>query len=134
MEGRSEDLDEVFASFAEVSFCGTLYGSKTVAESKRKDDLLSPYDFDLYAKRFFPVAERLESQAAEAEDQGDTKKASELYLRAACVYRTAKQPAPSCDTQRLAWHKQRAVYYKGAKSVHALSSVWTYQVADKLSR
>jgi len=80
-----------------------------------KNDLKQPYDFELYAKPFFPVAERLESLAAEAEEQGDTAKASELYLRAACVYRTARQPAPQCEAQRRAWQMQRIAFYNGAK-------------------
>lgn len=92
---------------------------------RAKEPLTPPYDFDRYAKPFFPIAERLESQAAQAEEQGDTAKASELYLRAACVYRTAKQPAPSCDTQRLAWQKQRIAFYKGAKSVHTCKPLQT---------
>lgn len=96
MEGKLEDLEEVFTHFKE-------------------NDLKPPYDFASYAKPFFPVAERLESLAAEAENQGDKSKASEFYLRAACVYRTARQPAPSCDTQRLAWQRQRIAFYKGAK-------------------
>ena len=83
-----------------------------------KNDLNPPYDFDRYAKPFFPVAGRLESLAAQAEEQGDTAKAAELYLRAACVYRTARQPAPSCDAQKLAWQMQRIAFYNGAKSVH----------------
>lgn len=86
-----------------------------------KNDLKPPYNFDRYAKPFFPVAERLESLAVQAEDHGDTAKAAEFYLRAACVYRTARQPAPSCDTQRLAWQKQRIAFYNGAKSVHGSS-------------
>lgn len=83
-----------------------------------KNDLKPPYDFGLYAKPFFPVAEKLETMAAQAEEQGDTAKAANLYLRAACVYRTARQPSPSCDIQRLAWQKQRIAFYSGAKSVH----------------
>ncbi|KAL9101311.1 MAG: hypothetical protein Q9163_003423 [Psora crenata] len=96
MEGKLQDLEEVFAHFD-------------------KNPLKPPYDFVRYAEPFFPVAERLETQAAEAEAHGNMAKASDLYLRAACVYRTARQPAPSCDTQRLAWQRQRIAFYNGAQ-------------------
>lgn len=123
MEGKLGDLEEVFAHFQEVQTLGHSESFHILSHRNwrlicTKNDLKPPYDFDRYAKPFFPVAERLESLASQAEEQGDTSKASELYLRAACVYRTAKQPSPSCDTQRLAWQRQRVAYYNGAKSVH----------------
>lgn len=83
-----------------------------------KNDLKAPYDFDSYAEPFFPVGERLESLAAQAEEEGDIEKAAELYLRAACVYRAAGPPAPPSDAQKLAWQKQRIAFYSGAKLVH----------------
>ena len=43
-------------------------------------NLVEPYDPDTYASAFFPVAEELEVQAAEAERNGDTASASNLYL------------------------------------------------------
>jgi hypothetical protein len=85
-----------------------------------KNDLQPPYDFDRYAKPFFPVAEKLEKLAVQAEEQGDTAKAADFFLRAACVYRTARQPTPSCDIQKLAWQRQRIAFYNGAKSVEFL--------------
>ncbi len=39
-----------------------------------------PYDWDEYASNFFPKAEELAQQAAEAEKAGEKEKASELYL------------------------------------------------------
>ena len=85
-----------------------------------QNDLHPPYDFDLYAKPFFPIAENLEKQAQEAEGAGDTQKASQLFLRAACVYRTARQPSPQSPLQKLAWEKNKIAYYKGAKCVFRL--------------
>lgn len=43
-------------------------------------DLKEPYDPDVYAAAFFPVAEPLVSQAEAAEKAGSTKEAFELYL------------------------------------------------------
>ncbi len=39
-----------------------------------------PYDWDAYAEVFFPQAEKLGDEAAKAESDDDTEKASELYL------------------------------------------------------
>ena len=123
MDGKLEDLEEVFTHFEKVGkYNGARFPPSSLMKPSGltygKNDLKPPYDFDRYARPFFPVAERLESLAVQAEDQGDVAKAAEYYLRAACVYRTARQPAPSCDTQRLAWQKQRIAFYNGAKSVH----------------
>jgi len=77
--------------------------------------LTPPYNFEEYAKPFFPVAEDLVKRADEAEASGDLKSASALYLRAACVYRTARQPCPQSPLQNIAWARQKETYYKGAK-------------------
>lgn len=42
--------------------------------------LKEPYDWDEYAKMFFPKAEELAGIAAEAEKAGEKEKASEYYL------------------------------------------------------
>jgi hypothetical protein len=39
-----------------------------------------PYDWDAYAETFFPTAQELVRHAAEAAEQGEKEKASELYL------------------------------------------------------
>lgn len=39
-----------------------------------------PYDWDEYAKTFFPHAERLVQRAEEAEKAGEQERASEYYL------------------------------------------------------
>lgn len=43
-------------------------------------DFKEPYNWDEYAPVYFPHAERLVSQAEEAEKAGETEKASELFL------------------------------------------------------
>ncbi|OCL14476.1 yellowish-green 1-like protein [Glonium stellatum] len=100
MEGKVEDFNEVFAHFAEKN-------------------IYPPYDFEVYSEPFFPVAEKLERLAAEAEDSGDLKKACELYLRAACVYRTARQPCPISPRQHIAWERQKVAFFKGSKYLDA---------------
>ncbi|ORY09072.1 yellowish-green 1-like protein [Clohesyomyces aquaticus] len=95
MEGKLEDFEEVFAHFSE-------------------NNIYPPYDFEVYSQPFFPVAERLEERAAIAEASGDFELASELYLRAACVYRTARQPCPISPRQKLAFQKQKQAFFKGA--------------------
>ncbi|GAB7355304.1 hypothetical protein MBLNU459_g5839t1 [Dothideomycetes sp. NU459] len=94
MEGKLEDFEEVFSSFS-------------------TNNLYPPYNFEEYAKPFFPVAEKLQNRAKEAEARGDFEQASHLFLRAACVYRTARQPCPQSPLQSTAWARQKEVYYKG---------------------
>lgn len=43
-------------------------------------DFKEPYDWDSYAQVYFPKAEELISRAEEAKNEGNTDKASELYL------------------------------------------------------
>jgi hypothetical protein len=43
-------------------------------------NLHEPYDYDVYAGPFFPVAEELEAQAKTAEGAGDHAQASTFYL------------------------------------------------------
>ena len=45
-----------------------------------KKDLKEPYDWDSYAKMYFPKAEELAKIAEEAEKAGEKEKASEYYL------------------------------------------------------
>jgi hypothetical protein len=42
--------------------------------------LKEPYDWDEYAKMYFPKAEELTKIAEEAEKAGETEKAAEYYL------------------------------------------------------
>jgi hypothetical protein len=48
----------------------------TVTQQGQKE----PYDWDEYAKVFFPKAEELYAAAEAAEKEGNREKASELYL------------------------------------------------------
>jgi hypothetical protein len=80
-----------------------------------KNDLKPPYNFDEYCKPFFPVGDRLEQQAKEAEEAGDKDKARELWLRAACVWRTARQPCPMAPNQHIAWSRQKVAFYNGSR-------------------
>ena len=43
-------------------------------------DMKEPYDWDAYASAFFPQAEKLVSEASNAENEGHKEKASELFL------------------------------------------------------
>jgi hypothetical protein len=81
----------------------------------QQNDLKPPYNFEEYSKPFFPVAEKLEKQAKEAEEAGNTQKARELWLRAACVWRTARQPCPMAPNQHIAWARQKVAFYNGGK-------------------
>ena len=83
----------------------------------RQNDLKPPYNFEEYSKPFFPVAEKLEQQAKEAEEAGNNDKAKELWLRAACVWRTARQPCPMSPNQHIAWSRQKVAFYNGGKCV-----------------
>jgi hypothetical protein len=66
-------------------------------------DMKEPYNWDEYAKIFFPQAEKLRSVAEEAESKEELEKASEYYLRSSAVYRIARFPAPRSEVQREAW-------------------------------
>ncbi|MCJ1225198.1 hypothetical protein MMC12_001847 [Toensbergia leucococca] len=109
MEGKLEDLEEAFAHFSEARHCNCIQEPFSLA------DLHPPYDFDAYSKPFFPVAEKLERLAVEAETAGDTEKACQLFLRAACVYRTARQPSPQSPLQKIAWDRSKLAFFKGSK-------------------
>ena len=80
-------------------------------------DLRPPYNFDEYSTPFLPVGERLELQAAEAEAAGNIDKASELFLRAACVYRLGRFPFLLTAKQRYSWDRQKISFIKGARCV-----------------
>ncbi len=112
MEGKLEDLEEVFDHF-------------------KTSNLHPPYDFESYSAPFFPIAERLERLAQDAERSNDLASAGHLYLRAACVYRTARQPCPIAPSQQLAWERNKAVFYKGAAYLDPPLSEHLIPFADK---
>ena len=72
------------------------------------------YRPDEYAQPFFPAAESLVLQAEQAEAQGGTAKARDLYLRAAAVYRIARFPINRSEVSQQAWEQGKAAYVKGA--------------------
>ncbi|KAH9897101.1 Alpha/Beta hydrolase protein [Xylariomycetidae sp. FL2044] len=82
--------------------------------SRKVDDGTSP----AYTRAFLPGAERLEHEGDQALAAGDSRKASELYLRSACVLRIARfpyitaQPAVNDETKWEAWERQKRVYMK----------------------
>lgn len=53
---------------------------QTVVDAIVAKGLKRPYDWDEYARCFFPKAEELVARAKAAEDEGHKEKASELYL------------------------------------------------------
>ncbi|MCJ1394611.1 hypothetical protein MMC18_007491 [Xylographa bjoerkii] len=96
MDAKLEDFEPVFAKLIELN-------------------LSEPIDFDQYAAPFFPVAEDLANQAQEEETSGDVTKASELYLRAAALYRIARFPVPRSPKQKEAWERNKEAYAKGGR-------------------
>ncbi|KAF2195794.1 alpha/beta-hydrolase [Zopfia rhizophila CBS 207.26] len=72
-----------------------------------------PYDWDAYAKMYFPQAESLAKIGKEAEAAEEIEKASEYYLRASAVYRIARFPAPRSEQQRYAWKMGKQYALKG---------------------
>jgi hypothetical protein len=77
-------------------------------------DLKEPYDTEVFASAFFPVAEDLVAKAGAAEAAGDTAEASDFYLRAAAVYRISRFPIPRSPKTQEAWELGKAAYIKAA--------------------
>ncbi|KAF2108614.1 Alpha/Beta hydrolase protein [Lophiotrema nucula] len=76
-------------------------------------DFKEPYNWDDYARMYFPQAESLSNIAAEAEKAGEIEKASEYYLRSSAVYRISRFPAPRSAEQRKAWSLGKEAALKG---------------------
>ena len=93
---------------------GTVADFEPVAQSMIAADMKEPYDWDVYARAFFPKAEELAAIAENAEKAGDKDRAREFYLRSSAVYRIARFPTPRSDVQREAWERGKRVFYKGA--------------------
>ncbi|KAH7356350.1 Alpha/Beta hydrolase protein [Pyrenochaeta sp. MPI-SDFR-AT-0127] len=92
---------------------GTAKDFQPVVDELVRGDFKEPYNWDEYAKVYFPQAESLTRIAEEAESNGDIEKASEYYLRASAVYRISRFPAPRSDVQREAWKLGKEVCLKG---------------------
>lgn len=59
---------------------GALKDFQPIVDELIKKGMKEPYDWDEYAKTFFPKAEELLRLASWAEKVGNTEMASELYL------------------------------------------------------
>ncbi|KAF2821674.1 alpha/beta-hydrolase [Ophiobolus disseminans] len=92
---------------------GTASDFQPIVDELVAQDFKEPYDWDAYARVYFPQAERLKSIAEEAEANGEVEKASEYYLRSSAVYRIARFPAPRSDVQKQAWTLGKEVCLKG---------------------
>jgi esterase/lipase len=75
---------------------------------------------DEYTEAFFPIAEQLTEEGDAATAAGNRELASELYLRAACLYRISRFPyitsfpKISSETKWKAWEAQKEVYRKAS--------------------
>ncbi len=98
-DAKVEDFDPIFAELVKIS-------------NDSSEILNQP---DRYAKPFFGVAENLSILAEQAEEQQDTAKAMDLYLRAASVYRIARFPINRSKLTQEAWEKGKSAYLKGAR-------------------
>ena len=98
-DAKFEDFEPIFTELVKVS------GDKA-------EILFRP---DEYAKPFLPVAANLVAKAGEAEGQGDTAKALDLYLRAAAVYRIARFPINRSPVSQEAWTLGKAAYVKAGQ-------------------
>ncbi|KAK3954414.1 Alpha/Beta hydrolase protein [Pseudoneurospora amorphoporcata] len=93
---------------------GSIEDFQPIAEHIIAKGLKEPYDWDEYASCFFGTAEQLGQKAAIAQQEGDTDKARDYYLRASAVYRIARFPIPRSPLQNLAWQKGKHMFYQGA--------------------
>jgi len=92
---------------------GTASDFLPILSEMKAQDMREPYDWDAYARVFFPQAEALKATAVAAETAGELEKASEYYLRSSAVYRIARFPAPRSPMQREAWKLGKEVCIKG---------------------
>ncbi|KAF1838388.1 alpha/beta-hydrolase [Decorospora gaudefroyi] len=92
---------------------GTASDFDPIVKELVSKDFKEPYNWDEYAKVYFPQAEKLKRIAQEAESKGEEEKASEYYLRSSAVYRIARFPAPRSEVQREAWELGKACCIKG---------------------
>ncbi|KAL4930438.1 heptaketide hydrolyase ayg1 [Aspergillus undulatus] len=83
---------------------------------------------DEYTEAFLPLAESLDKQASDALSRGDTETASDLFRRAAVVYRISRFPyvGPNDgDIKRLAFERQKNSYLKAA-------SLWKPRIEEHI--
>ena len=94
---------------------GTAKDFHPIVEEMTKRDMKEPYNWDEYAKVYFPQAEKLANIAKEAESKGEVEKASEYYMRSSAVYRISRFPAPRSEVQREAWRIGKEHALKGLR-------------------
>lgn len=75
-----------------------------------------------YTESFFSAAEQLVAKAYAAIESGNDAVASDLYLRAACLYRIARfpyitsSPQVNCPVKWRAWTAQKEAYMKAGRT------------------
>lgn len=99
MDGQVADFDPVFAELSKSS----------------SDDPAVLYHPDDYAKPFFPAASQLVCAAQDAAEGGRTGEATDLWLRAAAVYRIARFPINRSKLSQEAWEEGKAAYEQGGR-------------------
>jgi pimeloyl-ACP methyl ester carboxylesterase len=92
---------------------GTAKDFEPIVKELVEKDFKEPYNWDDYAKMYFPKAEELKKIAEQAEKDEEKEKASEYYLRSSAVYRISRFPAPRSEVQRTAWKLGKEVCLKG---------------------
>jgi hypothetical protein len=111
-DGNVVDFDPIFQELIKLS-------------GDSSDILFRPDD---YASAFFPAAEQLVKSAAKAEEEGETAKARDLYLRAAAVYRTARFPNQSLKTDAVGMGTRQS----GVSQGRTVSQPGEYRGRDRL--
>lgn len=92
---------------------GTASDFEPIVQELLAKDFKEPYNWNSYAKVYFPQAEHLAAIAQSAETDGEFAKASEYYLRSSAVYRISRFPAPRSAVQREAWRLGKEMCLKG---------------------
>ena len=105
-DANVEDFDPIFDELVSIS-------------NDKTEFLYLPDD---YARPFLPVADHLVARAEQAEGDGDTSKARDLYLRAAAVFRIARFPINRSATSQEAWQKGKDAYGRASRYLNPPSS------------
>lgn len=98
-DGNVADFDPVFEELVKLS----------------GNDPAFLYRPDEYAKPFLAGGDRLGALAGQAEKEGDTAEALDLYLRAAAVYRIGRFPINRSPVSQEAWQRGKVAYCKAGQ-------------------
>ncbi len=98
-DGNVADFDPIFEELVKLS----------------GNDPAFLYRPDEYAKPFLAAGDRLLALAGQAEKEGDTAKALDLYLRAAAVYRIGRFPINRSPVSQEAWQRGKVAYCKAGQ-------------------